>query len=228
MMGHGADELFLGYPWLFEAYNLNQLRDSGAHFLYECLPDFRVYFKNINLVAHDSVVAHRWDNFRLNDFSLFPNFSNSNAYQGTLALSSNYWLEPNTLKMGDSLSMNFGLEARHPLLSRDVSFALANQEIISRFSQPKAYMTELLSQKLPLRFLQSQKKYFAPPYMKFYSLIHKTLRDEFRKQSLVVENKYIKEEVYRHLFCGDFDSSALTYYYFAKIATLELWLRSLS
>ena len=129
--------------------------------------------------------------------------------------------------MGDSLSMSFGVEARHPLLSQQLSFALAHQENTSKFKQPKDYMSQLLAKKLPTNFMQRQKKYFSPPFMKFYSLIHRDLRDYLRKQSLVVECGFIKEEVYQRLFCNDFEDSPLTYYYFAKIATLEIWLRNL-
>jgi len=226
LMGHGGDELFMGYEWLFRSYTLNRLGSSS--FFYEPLPDHRVYVRNISTVLSPSHASRKWHNYRpLNCELRYPQLHPS-SYATTLGLACQYWLEPNSLRMGDSLSMNFSLEARHPLLSSDVAYQMSFSDNKHPLQYPKYYLSSCLQANLPSQFIQKEKKCFSQPYMKYYFLIHKQYAASLRADSLLLDMGIVHDDVYNHLFGNNFASDGLTYYYFCKFASLEFWLRTLS
>ena len=111
-MGHGGDELFMGYPWLYQSLKHNYKCSPAQSILYETLPDFRVYFRLLSQIINPSVSNDiRWSAYR-------PICTSQvSGYNSTFDLVRRYWLEPNSLKMGDALSMSYSVESRHPLLS---------------------------------------------------------------------------------------------------------------
>ncbi len=226
LMGHGGDELYLGYPWLFDSYNINR-KNFNSSFLYETLPDFRVYNKYLSTVCTKKIYDYKWYDYRLDKEEMVKLPLRSSAYKNTLELITNYWLEPNSLRMADSLSMAKSIESRHPLLCFEASQVLNSKEEDMAIPESKFHLTNLINKNLDISLIQKKKKYFSPPIMEFYSLIHEGLRKQFKCESVLIELGLINEEIYKMLFMEDFNVSQLTYYYFGRVATLELWLREL-
>ena len=63
--------------------------------------------------------------------------------------------------------------------------------------------------------------------MKFYSLIHQELIKKLSHSSILLDLGIVQEKIFKEIFLGEFKANYLTYYYFTRLASLEIWLRSL-
>ena len=67
LMGHGGDELYIGYDWLYKSYRLNYENRVSSSFLFETLPDHRVYLKALKNILGDSYSLDFWSKYRPNN-----------------------------------------------------------------------------------------------------------------------------------------------------------------
>ena len=122
MMGHGGDEIFIGYDWLQRSMNIN--REGKNNILYETLEDYRVYKKGVNqLCKYKS--SDYWQHLEYLENS-------NNSYMKTVNNVTNLWLEPNSLRMADALSMSVGLETRQPLLCKKLTQILQHNKHLNK------------------------------------------------------------------------------------------------
>lgn len=213
LLGHGGDELGLGYEWLRHTYEKNRAR---MNLFFENLSDFRVSYKLNKMLfnrdsAEDSVHFY------------YPNWKKTkgDAYKSIFSNIIDYWLEPNTLRMGDSLSMSCSVEARQPLLSPN--FIDSTQLEYDNLFEGKRLFKKSIA-KVSELLIQKKKVHFAQPYMHYYSLIHNARRGETCMNMLPFLSKPFLERFYLR---DDFVQSAETYYMYAKVATLDTWLSSI-
>jgi asparagine synthase (glutamine-hydrolysing) len=220
LMGHGGDELFMGYPWLFKSFKHNLQRSSQGAFIYEELPDFRTYFHLLSKVLKpEHVNSFRWLAYR-------PEISElNNAYAVTFDLVRRYWMEPNSLKMGDSLSMSHSIESRHPLLSKHVYQMLQSADSITFLSQPKALLKRVMRDSLPDHLIQREKRYFAVPYMEYYAIIDQACRPHWQKNQVLRNLDLFNDSVMNRFYLEGFQGDAFDYYLFPKLSTLQVWLQ---
>lgn len=222
MMGHGGDEMFLGYPWLYESYLLNRSRQNLSANLYNTLQDHRTYLKLLPMVLTEP--SHL-------PWSIYPELPITNAEQAypiTVGAVTDYWLEPNSLRLADSLSMAFGLETRQPLLSLETLCNMMFLETHDPSRSPKQRLREKVSQKLRPELIQKQKKYFTPPIMHFYQKIHAGIQSDLKNYS---SDRYLsllpclnQDLINKVLYSDVFEATPLTYYLFPRLAALHHWL----
>lgn len=214
LMGHGGDEISFGYNWLKNSYEA--ICKNHRSFFYETLGDFRYYIKNnSNLMAPDCSEYSLWEylpTVQL-DSSLYSKCLQTAAFD--------YWLEPNSLRMGDSLSMSCSVEARHPLLYNRLINASSLE--FSQSIYQKQFLKKCIKETNP-QLLQRRKKHFAQPYMAYYSLLH----NELKRDTLLPEISLLNRKTLDLFYTSSsFEPNLLTYYYYAKMATLDVWLKSL-
>ena len=218
LMGHGGDELFMGYPWLYKSFVANLSRNPIQSLVYESLPDFRTYFRLLKtILTPDITDCSRWDAFR-------PVYSSQRAgYAATFDLVRQYWLEPNSLKMGDALSMSYSIESRHPLLSHKVFKLLAEAGSLSFIPEAKWPLRHILSKILPHELIQRKKRYFSPPYIAYYSLIHDRYAQSWRSNQVLRDLNLLTKATLDRFYMEDFKGDWFDYYLFPKLATLHTW-----
>jgi len=220
LMGHGGDELYMGYPWLFKSFEHNKKRASGSSFIYEELPDFRTYFHLLSKILKPDVLdSYKWLAYR-------PELSLLNNHYGvTFDLARRYWLEPNSLSMGDSLSMSYSIESRHPLLSKQVYNMLQGSNIDPLFYESKGLLKKVMREFLPDQLIQREKRYFSPPFMHYYSMIDSSLRIEWNNSPVLRNLGILKDDVLNRFYKEGFKGDAFDYYLFPRLATLQVWLQ---
>ena len=223
LMGHGGDELYFGYPWLFDSYQLNKQRTNNNCFLYETQQDFRVFSKMSSYIFKKEIASElRWDSYRVNEKACSRN--NDTSYTNTFNMVHKYWLEPNSLKMGDSLSMAYGVESRHPLLNWALTEILSEAPE-ENFNAPKQFLKGIISEVLPETLIQKNKKYFSPPYMHYYKLIDNNCRGKGHFQNKYLDGLGVfSREIMRRFYNKGFQGDAFDYYLFPRLATLQYWM----
>lgn len=213
LLGHGGDELSLNYDWLHNSYIHNKERSKRV--FYETLHDFRVYAKNNKNIFIKDIS----ETFHLSQYPL-ELLSVQSDYQFTLYNAISYWLEPNSLRMGDSLSMHHSVEARHPLLATEMF--TSDESIYDTFLANKKHLKKYILS-FDETLIQKKKKHFSQPYMHYYQLIHPHSRRCSILKDLNIFNQNFLESFY---LSKDFTPNPQTYYYFAKLATLDYWLQA--
>lgn len=219
LMGHGGDEIFMGYPWLHQSYLHNLLRSASQSIIYETLPDFRVYFRLLpHILAPGALCDARWNAYR-------PHLSGQDSgYASTFDLVRRYWLEPNSLKMGDALSMSYSVESRHPLLSQRLFQFLAGDSSHMCFPEAKWPLRQILNRLLPAQLIQREKRYFSPPYMTYYSLISCGCGDSWRRNQVLRDLGVFNESIMDRFYLDGFKGDWFDYYLFPRLATLHVWM----
>ena len=216
LLGHGGDELSFGYSWLRDTYSASF---DNPYIFYETLGDFRVYCKNNKSIFNDYYQELAWAGYpSVCDAHQTPT---KNNYQHLFSASVRFWLEPNSLRMGDSLSMRHSVEARHPLLLSHAKMIDENSH--RQVFKDKSYYKKVIESVEPA-LIQRKKKHFAQPYMHYYSLLHPVMRADSLLPDLRLFNNQFLERIY---LSKAFEASALSYYYYAKLATLDCWLKSI-
>jgi len=219
LMGHGGDELFVGYPWLYQSLLHNLRRTPDQSLIYETLPDFRVYMRLLaNILTPDLVSTLRWEAFR-------PSSSNvAGGYSSTFDLVRQYWLEPNSLKMGDAISMSFSIESRHPLLAPKVYSLLSMVDASAIFPEAKWPLRQILSTLLPGELIQREKRYFSPPYMAYYSMIHNSCMPTWKRNPVLRELGIFASGTLDRFYDEGFKGDWFDYYLFPRLSTLHAWI----
>lgn len=219
LMGHGGDEIFMGYPWLYQSYMHNLSRSNSQSIIYETLPDFRTYFRLLpHVLSFESLCDTRWNAYR-------PCFSRQDpGYSSTFDLVRQYWLEPNSLKMGDALSMSYSVESRHPLLSQRLFEFLASNSSRSYFPEAKWPLKQILNRLLPAELIQREKRYFSPPYMTYYSLISSGCGDSWRSNQVLRDLGVFQDAIMDRFYLDAFKGDWFDYYLFPRLATLHVWM----
>ncbi len=219
LMGHGGDEIFMGYPWLYKSYIINRSNTCRYQYLYQTLEDFRVYFKLLKTIMP-----------AIQPWLAYPNIQGRgrDPYSITVESVTDFWLQPNTLKMGDALSMSNGVEARHPLINLGLYGEMCRSEEKSYSIKPKEKLRDQLMKELPNSLVQQNKKYFTPPLGSFYKAIYDGIQSEILRNPMckyLLELRALDTTVVDHVLYGStFRMDALTYYLFPRLATLHVWL----
>ena len=219
VMGHGGDEIFMGYPWLFESLKYN--KKNNMNLLYETLSDYRVYRKLIKMVY-----ARNFYNKNEEWEHMYFSHNRDSAYHRTFEAVNECWLDPNSLRMADSLSMSLGLESRQPLLNMKIVEQMSYKEEEMVSGRSKEILRKHMLKTIPQQLVQKKKKYFTPPLIKFYELIHKSINNNGSR--ILGESGIFDQRVLEHVMYGRFNKSSLTYYLFPRLATLHYWIESLT
>lgn len=135
------------------------------------------------------------------------------------------WLVDNNLFKVDHASSSFGLEARVPYLSNKMvasSFSYKGHEKF-RFFKNKPQLREILSKKVPKKFLRN-KSPFHPPYREwFQGELH-----QFTKDSLmngVLAERIFEPRNFRRLLEQIFENESTNSFKIYNLLILEYWLR---
>ena len=219
VMGHGADELSIGYGWMFGA--LNHYRTSNLFSLYETNSDFRYYYTRMQYVS--SLTRDFYS------FSAPSAFLTSDSYfaNSLISIVCDTWLQNSSLKLADRLSMSQSVECRSPLLNERIYHHLSQlfQYIPESLDLQKGLFKKIFSSRLGEDQLLSKKKYFEPPRAHFYSLLYSFFSRQIKSDNSIAESfGILRNGVFDHLFSQA--SNAELYYWLNKLLKLELSLIS--
>jgi len=135
------------------------------------------------------------------------------------------WLVDNNLFKVDHASSTFGLEARVPYLSNKMvtsSFALRGIDKF-RFLKNKPQLRNILSKRVPKRFLRN-KSPFHPPYREWFEReLH-----QFTKESLsngILATKVFEPRNFKRLLEQIFENERTNSFKIYNLLILEYWLR---
>lgn len=215
LMGHGADEISIGYGWMHKALNIALKRSSFC--LYEVLDDFRIYYRSLKQFS--SLQADIYPEI---DFK--SSLKNKEEYAINLVSAvCDSWLQCSSLKMADRLSMGHGIECRSPLLNEVLMTELGSlyRLLPNSMDCQKGLYKIAYSTKIDQAMLEAEKKYFSPPRLPLYNRLRTFMRNKYSSNQSVAEDLgIIRAGTMNYLL--NHASDSCTYYWFNKIMRLEL------
>ena len=166
LTGHGADELFWGYQWVWQAASNSIAKSSGRN-VFSQGAAYRFVLENTS-----SLFGQRLSS---DDLYATTGCSKLDSLHEAFVSLFNLYLRSNGAAQIDRMFMASGVEARSPFLDKRLIETICSHPNLFYPSNPKALLKTAASKWVPVEILNRQKRGFQAPINRWISLL---LREE--------------------------------------------------
>jgi hypothetical protein len=97
-------------------------------------------------------------------------------------------------------------------------------DALSIFPEAKWPLRQILSTLLPGELIQREKRYFSPPYMTYYSMIHNSCMPTWKRNPVLRELGIFASGTLDRFYDEGFKGDWFDYYLFPRLSTLHTWI----